>query len=349
MPTERERLGATAQVILDITPTTQIDWDSAGRRLYHVPFTFDNTWGRARVPLYVACGPRPGKTVVAIGGTHGDEYEGPVGLKNLIRELDPATIVAGRLIVIPVLNVPAFQAGERGSPLDGGNMNRVFPGDANGTITQRIARFMTDEVLTRADIVIDIHAGGKGFEIARCVSFHQVPDPELLARCRETALLFGMPFVMVYTRGMGTRLLTEQAEAMGKITVGGEFGYGASTDLAGVRWAHHGVLNVMRHNGLLDSPIESLTPPGLDRQRFVVSTDIDRWITTPVSGISEPLVPLGAFVTAGTPVTRIHDFDRIDESGVEIRADQNGYVLCRRFHAPTQQGDIVMVIARETA
>ena len=63
-----------------------------------------------------------------------------------------------------------------------------------------------------------------------------------------------MPFVMVYTSGMGTALLTEEAEKMGKITIGGEFGFGASTDLDGVRWAHHGTLNVMRHNGLLDEP-----------------------------------------------------------------------------------------------
>jgi predicted deacylase len=315
--------------------------------MYHVPFTLDGSWGRIRVPLFVTCGPRTGKTIVAIGGTHGDEYEGPVGLKNLIQDLRSEMIHAGRLIVIPVLNVPAFQAGERASPLDGGNMNRVFPGNALGTITERIARFVTDEVLSRADVVIDIHSAGKGFEVARCVSFHDMSDTNLLSQFHQTALLFGMPFVMIYTSGMGTGLLTEQAEAMGKITLGGEFGYGASTDLDGVHMAHHGVLNVMRHNGLLNSPIESLTPPDLDRQRLVRSTDIDRWITAPVSGISEPLVPLGSFVREGTPVTRIHEFDRIDDPGVTILADQDGYVLCRRFHAPTQQGDVVMVIGQE--
>lgn len=334
-------------MIMDVTSAHQIDWENKGSRFYHVPFTLDNSWGRTRVPLFIACAGQPGKTIVAIGGTHGDEYEGPVGLKNLIRGLDPETLAAGRLIVIPVLNVPAFQAGERGSPLDGGNMNRVFPGDANGTITQRIARFVTDEVLSRADIVIDIHAGGKGFEIAPCISFHEAPNQQRLAQFTENALLFGMPFVMVYTSAMGAGLLTEQAEAMGRITLGGEFGYGASTDLAGVRYAYHGVLNVMRHNGLLSTPLEALMPPGLDRQRLVASTDIDRWITAPVSGVCEPLVPLGSFVTAGTPVTRIHDFDRIDEAGVEIRADTDGYILCRRFQAITQQGDVIMVIGQE--
>ncbi len=116
-------------MIADITPVSGIDWESPGARFYHVPFTADNIWGRIRVPLYVACAPQPGTTIVAIGGTHGDEYEGPVGLKNLIGELDPARLSAGRLIAIPVLNVPAFRAARRDSPLDGLNMNRVFPGD----------------------------------------------------------------------------------------------------------------------------------------------------------------------------------------------------------------------------
>ena len=305
-------------MILDVTRVRAIDWDSPGARFYHVPFTLDGTWGRVRLPLYVACAPRPGPTVVAIGGTHGDEYEGPVGLKNLIRELDPGRLVAGRLIVLPALNVPAFRAGRRESPLDGGNLNRAFPGDARGTITSRLARFVTDEVLTRADVVLDLHSGGAGFEIVRTMSFHHVADPARDAAFRETALLFGTPFVMLYTSEMGSGLLTEEAKTMGKITIGSELGFGASTDLAGVRWAHHGTLNVLRHHGLLAEPVVDLTPPGLDRQRVVTAIDIDRWLTAPCSGISEPLVPLGAFVRAGTPVTRIHNLERLDEPPVEI-------------------------------
>ncbi len=334
-------------MLIDITPIDAIDWDSHGVRRYSIPFTSDGTWGRTRVPLFVACSGKPGTTVLAIGGTHGDEYEGPVGLKNLIQEIDPTRLVSGRLIVIPVLNVPAFYAANRASPQDGMNMNRAFPGDAKGTITSRIARFMTDEVLSRADVVIDIHSGGVGFEIIRTMSFHEREDPDSHKAFRETAFLFGTPFTMIYTGGMGTGLLTEEAEAMGKITLGSELGFGASTDYWGVRWAHHGTLNVMRHFGLLNEPVVDNRPPGLDRQRLVSATDIDRWITAPVSGISEPLVELGAFVRAGTPVTRIHDFERWDEPGVDIVADGDGYVMCRKFRAATEQGEVVMVIAEE--
>ena len=334
-------------MILDITPIGAIDWESPGARFHHIPFTHDHLWGRIRVPLYIACSPNPGPTIVAIGGTHGDEYEGPVGLKNLINALDPAQLVSGRLIVLPTLNVPAFRAAHRDSPHDGLNMNRVFPGDENGTITRRIAHFVTTEVLPRADVVIDIHSGGAGFEIIRCMSYHHLDDPAVEAKYRETALLFGTPFVMVYASGLGTGLLTETSEAMGKITIGSELGYGASTDLAGVRWAQEGTRNVMRHFGLLDEPVVDLTPPGLDRQRVVSATNLDRYVTAPVSGISEPLVNVGDWVQAGQPVTRIHDFERFNEPPVEIVADGDGYVMCRKFRAATAQGEVVMVIATE--
>ena len=336
-------------MILDITPVTQIDWETPGARYYHVPFTADNTWGRIRVPLYVACSGKPGPTILAIGGTHGDEYEGPVGLKNLIQSLDPTQLVKGRFIVVPVLNVPACKADGRDSPLDGGNMNRAFPGNPRGTITSRIAHFVKTALLERADVVIDLHSGGTGFEIARCASFHQIDDPVRFEEFKQVAVLFGTPFVMVYSSGMGTGLLTEEAEAMGKITIGSELGYGASTDYDGVRWAQHGTRNVLRHFGLLDEPIESVVPAWVDRQRVISQTDIDHYITAPCDGISEPVVPVGRFVHKGEVVTRIHDFDRPDEPPAEIHADLDGYVMCRKFRARTVQGEVVMVIAPEIA
>lgn len=336
-------------MIPDITPVCDIDWESPGARLYHVPFTYDATWGRMRLPLYVACGSNPGKTVVAIGGTHGNEHEGPVGLKNLVNEFDPDRLNAGRLIVIPTLNVPAFYADRRDSPMDGKNLNRVFPGDPGGTITERIGHFVTSEILPRSDVVIDIHAAGHGGRFAPCTSFHAVDDPQLFEQYVQTAKLFGMPFVFIYSSGMGTGLLTEAAEAMGKITIGGEFGYAQSADRIGVHRAHHGVINIARQFGLIDEPVESLVDPEHPEQLVVSATDIDRYITAPFTGISEPLVDHGVYVTSGTPVIRLHDFERIDEAGFEIRADTDGYVLARRFRAWTTQGDVVLVIAREVA
>ena len=153
---------------------------------------------------------------------------------------------------------------------------------------------------------------------------------------------------MVYTSGMGTALLTEEAEKMGKITIGGEFGFGASTDLDGVRWAHHGTLNVMRHNGLLTSPIEKIVPrmggPAARRRADRYRPLRHRANAAASASRSCRSAPI---VRAGTPVARLHDFDRFDEPGVDICADQDGYVLVRRFRAETNQGDVVMVIGQE--
>ncbi|MEZ4532338.1 MAG: succinylglutamate desuccinylase/aspartoacylase family protein [Thermomicrobiales bacterium] len=335
-------------MLVDITPISKIDWESQGARAYSVPFTSDGMWARTRMPLYVASSGKPGKTIVAIGGTHGDEYEGPVALKNLVTSFDVNRLTSGRLIVIPVFTVSAFYADQRASAEDGVNMNRAFPGRADGSISYRMARFLTDEVLSRADVVIDIHSGGRGYQIAPAMSFHAVDDPQLRQQFKETAFLFGTPFTMIYTSGMGTGLLTEEAEKMGKITIGSELGYGASTDIDGVRWAYHGVQNVMRHYGLIDEPVEDLTLEKWGKtQRLIQNIDIDTWITAPIAGISEPLAPLGSYVTAGTPVARVHDFYRWDEPGVDILADQDGYVLCRKFRSKTEQGEVVMVIAKE--
>lgn len=335
-------------MLVDITPISKIDWESKGARTYSVPFTSDGMWARTRMPLYVASSGKPGKTIVAIGATHGDEYEGPVALKNLINSFDPARLVAGRIIIIPVFTVSAFYADQRASAEDGINMNRAFPGKADGSISFRMARFMTDEVLSRADVVIDIHSGGRGYQIAPTMSFHAVDDPELKRQFKETAFLFGTPFTMIYTSGMGTGLLTEEAEKMGKITIGSELGYGASTDIDGVRWAYLGLQNVMRHYGLIDEPIEDLTLEKWGKtQRLIQNTDIDTWVTSPIAGVSEPLAALGSYVTKGTPVARVHDFYRWDEPGIDILADQDGFVLCRKFRAKTEQGEVVMVIGKE--
>ena len=82
-----------------------------------------------------------GPSVLMQAGNHGDEWEGQIGLGNLIRALQPKDI-KGRLVILPSANFPAAMEGRRTSPIDEGNLNRSFPGDAEGTITQQIAYFI---------------------------------------------------------------------------------------------------------------------------------------------------------------------------------------------------------------
>ena len=98
-----------------------LDLETRGRRDYYVGLEHPTLWGVYRIPVTVFVGPdaEPGRGVVAIGSTHGDEYEGPVAIKHLLRDLKEED-VRGRIILIPVLNVVAFKAGVRDTPDDGG-------------------------------------------------------------------------------------------------------------------------------------------------------------------------------------------------------------------------------------
>jgi len=87
-----------------------------------------------------------GPNVLMQAGNHGDEWEGQIGLGNLIRSLEPKDI-KGRLVILPSANFPAAMAGMRTSPIDDGNLNRSFPGDPEGTITQQIAHFIEHVLL----------------------------------------------------------------------------------------------------------------------------------------------------------------------------------------------------------
>ena len=100
-----------------------------------------------------------GPTLLLAGGTHGDEYEGPAALMQLLHSFNPAQL-QGRLIIFPVLNTPAVTAGARCSPLDDGNLNRAFPGNRSGGPTSMIAQFIEDVVLPECDAAIDFHSGG---------------------------------------------------------------------------------------------------------------------------------------------------------------------------------------------
>jgi N2-acetyl-L-2,4-diaminobutanoate deacetylase len=137
-----------------------VDLDKPGRQvgflmIPHSPD--DDAWGVTRVPIGIVANGR-GPTVILEGGNHGDEYEGPITIGELIRELDPAE-VQGRLILMPANNVHAVIAGKRTSSVDHLNFNRVFPGDPRGTITQQIAAYVSDHLMPNADAFLDLHSG----------------------------------------------------------------------------------------------------------------------------------------------------------------------------------------------
>jgi len=123
-----------------ISTTVDFEADGIQHGYLKAPYSGDDSaWGAVMIPVTVVKNGK-GPTALLTGANHGDEYEGPIALWSLANSLN-SNDIHGRVIIIPAMNYPAFRAGKRTSWIDGGNMNRVFPGDPNGNITEIIADY----------------------------------------------------------------------------------------------------------------------------------------------------------------------------------------------------------------
>ncbi|HEX6984717.1 MAG TPA: succinylglutamate desuccinylase/aspartoacylase family protein [Planctomycetaceae bacterium] len=331
----------------------RLDLDSPGRRDYWVALEHDSVWGDHLIPLTVWVGPEaaPGRGVVAFGANHGNEYEGPVALKRLLREIRTED-VRGRVILVPVLNPSAFRAGTREStPDDRVNLNRAFVEGAGrdpalAGITHRIAAFVREFIWPQVHVVLDLHSGGDVARFAPCANFHRVEDPALAQEIRETARWFGTPFLMVY-QNLTPGLLPSEAERLGKITVGTELGWGRSVQADGVRYARQGVLAAAIRHGQLRGAIEPIAHHAAGTQRTLEMVDRDCFTVAPFDGHYEPLVECGTRVKRGDAVGLLHDFDHIDMEPWPAAAGVDGVVLAQAWGAPVVRGQHIVVVGRE--
>jgi N-alpha-acetyl-L-2,4-diaminobutyrate deacetylase len=331
----------------------RLDLDSPGRRDYWVALEHDSIWGDHLMPLTVFVGPqaKTGQGLVAFGSNHGNEYEGPMALKHLVREIRLDDVL-GRIILVPVLNPAAFNAGTRESTLDDGvNLNRAFVDGAGKTpalngITHRIAAFVRDHLWPRVHVVIDLHSGGDVARFAPCASFHPVDDPELSRKIEETARWFGTPVISTY-QNQTPGLLPSEAERLGKITVGTELGWGRAVNPEGVRYGRHGVLAAAIRHGQLRGTIEPIAHHRDGTQRKVAMIDRECFSVAPFAGHYEPLLECGTAVKQGDTVGLLHDFDHIDLEPWPVKAGVDGIVLAQAWVAPVQRGQHIVVVARE--
>lgn len=336
-----------------IVRPNRLDLDSPGRRDYWVALEHDSIWGDHLLPLTVFVGPNamPGEGLVATGSNHGNEYEGPVVLKHLIREIKLEDVL-GRIILIPVLNPAAFLAGTRESTLDDGvNLNRAFVPGAGTTpalagITHRIAAFVREYIWPRVHVVLDLHSGGDVARFAICANYHPVDDPILAQKIEEAARWFGTPALMVY-QNLTPGLLPSEAERLGKITVGTELGWGSAVCTEGVRYGRQGVLAAAIHNGQLRGTIEPIAYHKAGTQRKLEMVDRDCFTVAPFAGHYEPLIDCGTAVTCGDVVGLLHDFDHIDMDPWPARAGVNGVVLAQAWVARVPRGQHIVVVGRE--
>lgn len=324
--------------------STDIDYQADGHRsgYLRVPWSSDvSAYGHIPVPLTVIRN-GDGPTALLTGGVHGDEYEGPVTLMNLARDLSPAS-VRGRIIIVPALNLPAVEAGTRCSPVDGVNMNRCFPGQRDGGLTQMIAHYVSAVLLPMADVQIDLHSGGKTLEYTPTVILHECEDRERFARTLAAARLSGLPIASVENPSEHGGLFEMECEEQGVLNMNCEMGGAGRVTRDYVAMADFAVRNVLRQTGVLRGrPKKPATEP-----RLVDVNHAGANVHVYERGLFEPFVDLDESVRRRQPLGQVHFPASASREPVTVRASSAGTVLVKRPPGRVEPGDLVFIVARD--
>jgi len=284
-----------------------------------------------------------GPNVLLMAGNHGDEWEGQIGLGNLIRDIEPDEI-RGRLIILPSANFPAALEGRRTSPIDQGNLNRAFPGDAGGTITQQIAYWIEHALLPGFDYACDFHSGGSSliYVPSALVAYH--PEAAILERTIGLAKALGAPVTFVSKAPGGDRSFTAAASRQGVVALTTELGGGGFVTPESLAIAEQGMRRVLAHVGLLRG---AAPPPAPTRLTETLGDDY--YVFATEGGLFEPLVELGEEVSAGQPAGRIHFHHTPWREPERVAFQRSGLVICKRVPALCERGDCLFQLATTTS
>ena len=322
---------------------TTVDFDKPGKQVGFVMIPHsphDDAWGVTRVPIAIISNGK-GPTVIIEGGNHGDEYEGPITICELIRELDPGQL-QGRLILMPAINVHAVIAGQRTSSVDGLNFNRAFPGDPRGSITQQISDFMTHEIFSRGDAFLDLHSGGSSLDLLPSAIIEPTDDHALFERNVAAVRAFDAPMIVVVSNLGDPRTATATACRSGLTTIGTEMGGGGTVRPEVLAICRRGVRNVLAHLGVL--PTGGAVPAASDAPLFELP-GTRAFVYATADGVFEPFHPNGREVRAGEAARRIHCLWDPTRPPEVLHYQSDGILYGRRQPGRVRPGNCCLVVA----
>ncbi|ALM53444.1 N(2)-acetyl-L-2,4-diaminobutanoate deacetylase DoeB [Halomonas huangheensis] len=322
-----------------ISATVDFDAQGVQHGFLKLPISNDESaWGAVMIPVTVVANGE-GPTALITGGNHGDEYEGITALQKLSCSLK-AEDVHGRVIIVPMMNTPAAQVGRRTSPMDGGNLNRSFPGDPDGSVTEKIADYFTRELVPMVDVVLDLHSGGRTLDIIPFGASHVLDNADQQRAALEGAKAFGAPYAMVMFELDAAALFDTAVESQGKIFVATELGGGGTSTPQSLAITERGIDNFLIHYGLKDGEVEMPA-----EQIYLDMPDASCYVQSEHTGLLELTLSLGDEVREGDIIARVYDMTRSGAEPIEYRAQRDGILAARRFPAQVNMGDTIAVIA----
>ncbi|WP_217568461.1 succinylglutamate desuccinylase/aspartoacylase family protein [Mesorhizobium sp. GbtcB19] len=323
-----------------------LDFDRDGKTLAHlsIPFSIDRSpYFQVKVPICLIRNGE-GPSLLLMAGNHGDEYEGELSLAKLVRRLDPAAI-RGRVTILPMANAPAVMAAKRCSPLDGGNLNRAFPGDPSGTPTSRLAHFLEKELFARHDVVFDVHSGGTSMEHLPTALVERNAEPERHRRGVDLMRTLGMPYGFIADNGHASPTSMGAARRAGAIGVSGEFGGGGTATVDTMALTARALDSLMIALGVVETPVLAPGAEPAAPTRLLSLSRHSQGLYATRRGWFEPAVKLGDSVSAGQVAGWYHDFERLDAAEEALHFAESGIVLSRRLHTMCEAGDCLLQVA----
>lgn len=317
-----------------------IDFAQPGRRLFKLVVP-DGAGHELQWPLAVFNRGK-GPTLLLTAGVHGDEFEGPALLVELVQSFDLDRL-RGRLIVAPAMNPPALAARTRRSPLDGLDLNRSFPGDDAGSVTQRIAAAISRHLVPLADAVYDLHAGGAAEFIVPSVMIHPRESAARTAASFAAMRAFDAPVSLVIREAGAASMLDGEVERQGKIFGCVELGSVASLRGETLDIGRRGIANLLRHLGMLRDAAAATAPEF--RSRLLTALEGDHEVRAAHDGYFVPGSEIGDVVSRGDRIGILQSPLDLDRLPFAVRAPRPGVVYIRAAGGPVRAGDTLAVIA----
>ncbi|MFT4068203.1 succinylglutamate desuccinylase/aspartoacylase family protein [Paraburkholderia sp.] len=330
-----ESLVIRENVLLALGDALPLDGKSAG--FIKIPYS-SNTSAYGFIPVpFVVAGPSRGPRVLVMAGTYGDETECQIALARLARSLDPAKM-HGQVVILPMANEPAAQAGLRNSPIDNVSLGRSYPGDVFGSPTAVIAQYIERFLMPQCDLVVDAHSGGDSLTYLPCVLTVAHNDIAEMNKRLAFALAFHAPLVLI-SYSFEERNSSGAAKRAGTVRTGIEIS-GPKTIAMTIQC----VEEVLRWSGIFASDSQHIEDRLIDSEILEVHPESD-YIYALSSGMFEPAIQLGASVKAGDCAGFIHDVSCPLAPPDELSFTSSGKVVCLRPPGHARRGDCLMHLA----
>lgn len=308
---------------------------SAGKHSSRLSLSAGEGRPEAFVPYGVIQGVRLGPSAAVVAGAHGTEVGSQDGVLALWRRLNPDD-VSGRLVVVFVANVAAAVSGTpEVNPLDGKNLNRVWPGDSQGSASERLAECIWGSLLKDCSPVLDVHGGEWTEDLHAFGILHRSGEADLDDRALRIASHARLPYLEITDakgKWLGQGTLSAQTARDHRVGITLEIG-GAGRRLAGeVELTTASIAAALAAAGVLQTPSGDAGTPTL----VLEGSDA---IRTPVGGVLVPAAEVGQAVVAGQELCRVTDFD--GEPLESVRAVHAGRVLLRSVARVVNPGALV--------